>query len=158
MASTQSNGKYLKTSSLGFRTSKPAAEPSLNCGSDVLGTCWRQACSNCSLKSASTERQNGLLKLELQWLNLKGLFFLEGQQHRTYFYASEANECWWMHCQCGHSLTTPEARIARIDEEGLDLKPSKAKTAKNKEAGPLASWIYGLLASRGTFLPGSRAA
>ena len=47
---------------------------------------------------------------------------------------------------CGHSLTTPEARIARIDEEGLDLKPSKAKTAKNKEAGwPLASWIYGLL-------------
>lgn len=34
-----------------------------------------------------------------------------------------------------------QARIARIDEEGLDLKPSKAKTAKNKEALELRNAI-----------------
>jgi len=76
------------------------------------------------------------MKLELQWLNLKKLVFRKGNGTSTYFYALRVLPL----------MTTLEARIARIDEEGLDLKPSKAKTAKNKEAGwLLVSRIYGFL-------------
>ena len=127
MASTQSNGKYLKTSSLGCRTSKPAAEPVTKFGTwqslvylgtkPAATTVWNQPAQ----KSQNIEIRL-TMTYTIQWLNLKKLVFRKGNGTRTYFY---------------------EARIARIDEEGLDLKPSKAKTAKNKEAGwLLASRIY----------------
>lgn len=77
MASTQSNGKYLKTSSSGFRTSKPAAEPSLWY---ILAPSLQQL-----LLEISQHRKAQILKLDeirIAMVEFEKVGFSEGQRHQ----------------------------------------------------------------------------